>query len=162
MLSYQWDHQAEVKKVRDALERLGFKVWMDIAQMSGDMYKKMAEGVEGSNLMIACMSSKYQLSENCNREFQYAQEKKRTIIPIKVERGFNATGALGLIVAGKLYIDFSNTNFDANMISLQKEIESHLSQAPGKSNVIIYIGYMSFSCSIITCHDSRLLNISQQ
>ena len=71
------------------------------------------------------MSSTYQCSDSCNSEFQYAKDKKKDIIPIKVESGFNATGALGLITAGRLYIDFSDSSkFDENLRGLKQEIES--------------------------------------
>lgn len=125
MLSYQWDYQKQVTKIRDALKGLGFKVWMDIDSMRGNIYEKMAEGVEGASVMIVCMSSKYQTSESCTRECQYGQDRKNCIIPIKLESGFNATGALGLITAGKLYIDFSDSSkFNDNMKGLKQEIES--------------------------------------
>lgn len=130
MISYQWDYQPEVRKICEALKRFRFNVWMDLDKMSGDIYKKMAEGVEGAEIIIICMSTKYQNSENCNKEFEYAQVRKKTIIPIKMEKDFNAAGSLGLITAGKLYIDFSNmSKFDENIKSLKKEIESHMDQS---------------------------------
>ena len=130
MISYQWDYQPEVRKICETLKRTGFNVWMDLDKMSGDIYKKMAEAVEGADIIIVCMSTKYQMSENCNKEFEYAQVKKKKIIPIKMEKDFHATGSLGLITAGKLYIDFSNmSKFDENMKSLRKEIESHMRPA---------------------------------
>ncbi len=61
MLSYQWDYQSEVKKICDALKRYGFDVWMDLDTMSGDIYERMAEGVEGAEIIIVCMSTKYQV-----------------------------------------------------------------------------------------------------
>lgn len=130
MLSYQWDYQQEVRKICEALRRFGFNVWMDLDSMSGDIYEKMAEGVEGADIVIACMSDKYQRSENCNKEFEYAQVRKKTIIPIKMEKDFHATGSLGLITAGKLYIDFSNmSKFNENMTSLKKEIQANVKQS---------------------------------
>ena len=132
MLSYQWDYQKEVRKICKELRNLGLAVWMDLDSMSGDIFNKMAEGVEGAAIIIICMSRKYQLSENCNKEFKYAQVKGKKILPIKVEKGFNATGALGLITAGKLYIDFSDlSKFDENVKSLEKEVRSLLGEIKG-------------------------------
>ena len=137
MLSYQWDYQNEVRQIRDALKRAGLNVWMDIDKMSGNIYEKMSEGVEGASIIIVCMTSKYQTSENCNKEFQYAQVSKKKIIPIKLEKGFNATGALGLITAGQLYIDFSNmSKFNENMESLKKEIQTS-SASSGKNQSLV-------------------------
>ena len=33
MMSYQWDSQALVVKIKDRLEKAGFSVWMDISNM---------------------------------------------------------------------------------------------------------------------------------
>ena len=127
MISYQWDSQPEVMKIYEALKGYNFNIWIDIDKMSGDIYKKIADGVEGAEVIIVCMSSKYQESENCNSEFKYARDNRKNIIPIKMEKGFNATGPLGLITAGKHYIDFSNWSmFDNNMKRLKKEIESYI------------------------------------
>ena len=49
MLSYQWDHQAQVKRAYDMLTQLGVKCWMDISGgMGADIYESMAEGHKGS------------------------------------------------------------------------------------------------------------------
>ena len=141
MLSYQWDYQQEVREICQALRRFNFEVWMDMDSMSGNIYNKMAEGVEGADIVIICMSTKYQSSENCNKEFQYAQVNQKKIIPIKMEKGFNATGSLGLITAGKLYIDFSDmSKFNENIKSLKKEIESHLGTAKGSYKKVVDTG----------------------
>ena len=128
MISYQWDSQTKVQEIHKALKGHQFNIWIDVEKMSGDIYKKMAEGVEGAEIIIVCMSSKYQQSKNCNIELKYAQDKGKNIIPIKIEDGYSPSGSLGLITAGKVYVDFSNwSKFDENIKSLKKEIESYLS-----------------------------------
>ena len=67
MLFYQWDSQKEVLRIKEALVAQGYKVWMDIDKMHGDIYKSMAKGVESASLLIICMSPQYQKSECCNR-----------------------------------------------------------------------------------------------
>eukprot|EP01043_Picozoa_sp_COSAG02_P040353 COSAG02_NODE_3259_length_7079_cov_30.942693_6_plen_354_part_01 len=43
MLSYQWDHQAQVTRVYDMLTRLGITCWMDVKSgMGADIYEGMA------------------------------------------------------------------------------------------------------------------------
>ena len=137
MLSYQWDFQTVVQQIYDHLTSFGFKVWMDKAEISGDIYKKMSGAVEEASIIVVCMSSKYQESENCQREFEYAQVLKKKMIPIKLEKEFQPTGALGLITAGKLYINFTDPQkFDENMENLKKEITTLFqeSEESGKSN----------------------------
>ena len=66
MLSYQWDHQAQVKRAHDMLARLGVKCWMDISGgMGADIYESMADGVSNASVVVCFMSQKYQESENC-------------------------------------------------------------------------------------------------
>lgn len=51
--------------------------------------------------------------------------KKKTIIPIKLENEYEPCGALGLIVAGCRYVNFTDdTKFGENMAELEKEIVS--------------------------------------
>ena len=73
MLSYQWDSQKEVLLVKEGLEQDGFKVWMDVDKLQGNIFQRMAEGIEGALLIIVCMTKKYEKSTNCNLELQYAQ-----------------------------------------------------------------------------------------
>eukprot|EP01052_Picozoa_sp_SAG31_P034448 SAG31_NODE_4028_length_3651_cov_36.316160_3_plen_751_part_00 len=66
MLSYQWDHQAQVKRAHDMLTHLGVKCWMDITGgMGSDIYESMAEGVSNASVVVCFMSQKYQDSQNC-------------------------------------------------------------------------------------------------
>ena len=148
MMSYQWDSQRYILRIKTALEDQNYKVWMDIEQMSGNIYKKMSEAVETSDLIIVCMSSKYQASENCNRELQYAQDLRKKIIPIKIEEEYRPQGPLGLIVSGALYVDFSDpSKFDEKVEELTSEImlvlgdynENEQRCIPDRGNFITYI-----------------------
>ncbi|XP_078616213.1 uncharacterized protein LOC144884636 [Branchiostoma floridae x Branchiostoma japonicum] len=67
MLSYQWDNQKTVKKIKTSLEAKGYKVWMDIDRMGGSTLEAMAKAVEGAAVVLVCMSRKYKESANCRR-----------------------------------------------------------------------------------------------
>ena len=59
------------------------------------------------------------------------------MIPIKLEKGFQPTGALGLITAEKFCINFTNSQkLDENMENLKKEITTFFqeSEESGWSN----------------------------
>ena len=56
--------------------------------------------------------------------------KQKKIVPIKLESSYNPSGALGLIVAGSLYIDFSDSSkFEDNIVGLEKEINAALGKS---------------------------------
>ncbi|XP_074655014.1 uncharacterized protein LOC141908741 [Tubulanus polymorphus] len=124
MLSYQWDRQELVKRVFKGLKVRGINVWMDIeGGMSGDINESMAKGVDGAACVCCFMTNKYQDSKNCKRELTYADSQEKTIIPAMTEPSWKATGWLGIITAGLLWIDFRNeSNLDTRIDSLAKEI----------------------------------------
>ena len=110
MLSYQWDHQAQVKRVYDTLTKLGVKVWMDISGgMSSDIYESMAAGVSNASAVVCFMSQKYQESENCMLEVKFAKQSGVGMIPVMMEGGgWRPSGWLGLITAGALWVRLSD------------------------------------------------------
>lgn len=65
MISYQWDNQAVVIKIKDKLKAKGFIVWVDIDDMEGSTLETMAKAVENAKLILLCSSQKYKDSPNC-------------------------------------------------------------------------------------------------
>ncbi|KAJ3032736.1 hypothetical protein HDV00_007174 [Rhizophlyctis rosea] len=123
MLSYQWDHQPMVLRLRQALQQRGFSVWMDLNQMHGNVYEKMYEAVTKCRVVCTCLTKKYELSANCKRELCFAADLRKSIIPARLDRGpFTWTA---LVVAGQLYIelvDLEGPAWEAKMDELAKEI----------------------------------------
>ena len=65
----------------------------------------------------------YQNSRNCEKELTYADSCKKDIVPCMAQSDFKASGWLGFLTAGMLWIDFRNPdNFETSMDSLVKEI----------------------------------------
>uniref|UniRef100_A0A1I8GCP2 TIR domain-containing protein n=3 Tax=Macrostomum lignano TaxID=282301 RepID=A0A1I8GCP2_9PLAT len=124
MLSYQWDKQALVKKVYEALQSQGIAVWMDIhGGMSGNINDSMAAGVDNAAVVCPFITAKYQESKNCKKELNYADARDVPIVPAMAELKFKATGWLGIITAGLLWMDFRRDEaFDNSIVSLTKEI----------------------------------------
>ncbi|KAJ3091014.1 hypothetical protein HK102_001968 [Quaeritorhiza haematococci] len=89
MLSYNWGHQPIVLRMRDTLISFGFRVWMDVDLMSGNVYSKMAEAVMGSSVIVTCLTAAYEKSANCQREFQFTVEQTKIggkkIVPVLLE-----------------------------------------------------------------------------
>ena len=151
MLSYQWDSQKEVLRIKEALVAQGYKVWMDIEKLHGDIYKSMAKGVESSSLLIICMSPQYQKSESCNSELQYAKVQGKKMIPIKMT-SFEPSESLGLITAGFLYVDFSNpNNFSENMEQLLKQVRGHVGKPSAATGKLRFSENISSVKNFILC-----------
>jgi len=69
------------------------------------------------------MSDSYKRSVNCQSEAEYAFNRKKHIIPIKIKRDFQPDGWLGFIVGSRMYIDFGKYEFDEAMNLLNNEIQ---------------------------------------
>ncbi|XP_072028059.1 uncharacterized protein [Amphiura filiformis] len=124
MLSYQWDHQETVRSIGESLTRAGYKIWMDIFDMSGNTLDAMAEAVETSSAFIMCATEKYKMSRNCRSEAEYAMELNKPIIPLRLEADYKPDGWLGLALGKKLYFEFySDDEMTTSMQKLIKEIE---------------------------------------
>ncbi|XP_064620815.1 uncharacterized protein LOC135483734 [Lineus longissimus] len=119
MLSYDWSHQDLVKKISDSLKASGYKTWIDVEQMEGSTLQAMAEAVEDSTIVLACVSEKYKDSPNCRSEAEYAYRMNKEIIPIMVQANYRPDGWLGLLIGTKLYYDFSGKHpFDKKLAEL--------------------------------------------
>ncbi|XP_072050587.1 uncharacterized protein [Amphiura filiformis] len=106
MVSYQWDSQQIAVKIRDDLVNNGFKVWMDLTHMGDDILTSMAEAVEKSEVILMFMSETYKDSQSCRTEAEYAYKKKKKVIPLLVQEGYDPDGWLGAILGTKLYYKF--------------------------------------------------------
>eukprot|EP00794_Sanderia_malayensis_P018430 gene18430-20280_t len=127
MLSYNWESKAQVLRIKKELKKLGYKTWMDVDKMHGDLNERMAEAVEGAAVVVVFMTQKYEESHNCKKELNYADDKRKKIVPVKLEPKYKPSKALGLIVAGKLYTVFSGeSQFESNFADLRKEIDAAL------------------------------------
>ena len=69
MLSYQWNSKKKVTEIRNYLVANDISVWMDEEQMHGKLNDRMAEGVVNSKVVMLCLSSDYEKSHNCKKEF---------------------------------------------------------------------------------------------
>ena len=85
----------------------------------------MADAVENASIIIPFMTEQYQQSKACNQEIEYANDIGVTVVPIRAldktsdGKSYRARGRLGIICAGKLYVDFTDESvFDAKMEEL--------------------------------------------
>ncbi|XP_061166924.1 uncharacterized protein LOC133175816 [Saccostrea echinata] len=129
MISYDWEHQDSVLKIRNSLKEKGIKCWIDVENISGSTLEAMSAAVENSAIFLMCYSEKYYESENCQSEAEYARQLKKDIIPCKMERGYKAKGWLGFILGSKLFFEFSGKYpFEQKIEELVREIRAHLQE----------------------------------
>ena len=69
------------------------------------------------------MSDTYKRSANCQSEAEYAFNRKKHIVPLKMRKDFAADGWLGFILGTRMYIDFGKYEFEKGMELLATEIQ---------------------------------------
>ena len=93
MISYQWDSQEMCIRIKNELEkRLNRKVWIDLENMRGHTMQAMANAIEQASCVLICMTSKYSESKNCKYEADYVVKRKKSYVPLLMEKGFDPTG----------------------------------------------------------------------
>ena len=103
MVSYNWDHQAVILRVVASLQGRGYLVWVDTEQMKGATVDTMALAVEGSAVVLVGVSRQYKESSNCRMEAQYALQKKKPLVPLKLVQDYEADGWLGLLLGTSMW-----------------------------------------------------------
>ncbi|CAF3373963.1 unnamed protein product [Rotaria socialis] len=124
MISYCWAESELAHRIFGHLsEKLGYKIWIDIEQMHGSTIEAMANAVDGAEFILMCMSESYKRSANCKSEAEYAFNRKKHIVPIKMKQEYVPDGWLGFILGTRLYIDFGTYEFEKAMKLLDSEIQ---------------------------------------
>jgi len=101
-VSYQWDVQATIIRVVEALKQRGFAVWFDLEAMSGSTLDAMAEAIEDACCALVCMTAAYKNSANCRLEGNYIHNIKLPWVPLLLEEGYVATGCASVPPAWRL------------------------------------------------------------
>jgi hypothetical protein len=123
MISYSHKDEAVCLPIHEQLVRDGYRVWLDRDCLRGQTMIGIANAIENSEHMLICMSSAYKQSVYCQSEAHYAFERGCQLIPIIIESNYKPDGWLGIIVSGKIYVDFMKlTTFQSAYQKLKNEI----------------------------------------
>jgi hypothetical protein len=133
MISYSHKDQKLCLQIHEQLVKDGFDVWLDRDCLRGSTMVGMANAIENSEHVLICMSNTYKQSVYCQSEAHYAFERGCRLIPIIIESNYKPDGWLGIIVSGKIYVDFAKVGFKLAYEKLKNEISEqrhrHLSQS---------------------------------
>ncbi|CAF3963578.1 unnamed protein product, partial [Rotaria sordida] len=143
MLSYQWNSQELVKKVANKLKENDIPIWFDIAgDMKGNINSAMANGVEGSAMIISFNTLAYSKSVNCQKEFTYAMQLEKNIVPVLLENEKNFQDTwLGNAIASVDKVNMENeslfdSSFDVLLQRIKKALEEKVDEDSNQSEVI--------------------------
>ena len=125
MLSYSHNDRNLCHRLHDCLVKDNFRVWIDRDHMHGATLVAMAHAIENSQFVIICMSDSYKQSVYCQSEAHYAFQRQCHFIPVVMKQKYRPDGWLGIMVSGKIFIDFLKLDFDQAYRKLKNEIEQY-------------------------------------
>ena len=150
-MSHDWGKERvnheKVLRIHGELKRKGLSPWVDQEQMSGNIYSKMCEGIDGSACVIVFVTENYMkkvggdnMNDNCRLEFNYAAQRKTSlkIVPVVMEAALRDistwTGRVGMFLAGTLYVDMSGDLSDPlHLVSKVDELNAAIINIIGES-----------------------------
>jgi hypothetical protein len=91
-LSYNSENRSLCLSIKSSLERLGFKIWIDVENIHGSSIDAMAKGIESAWCVLICMTEKYKESINCRFEAEYVLQLKKPFIPIIMQKSYKPGG----------------------------------------------------------------------
>ena len=129
LISYNTVSREVCLQIKDDLELVGYKVWIDVNDVHGFSLDSMTESVENSLCVLICISEKYRQSISCRTSAQYAFKLNKKIIPLIVQNGYdNVGGWLGVMMENKTCIDFTKHEYQTCMQTLNSELKNLIDQ----------------------------------
>ncbi|CAF4590336.1 unnamed protein product [Rotaria sp. Silwood2] len=122
MISYSHKDKELCLQIHEKLVKDGFNVWVDRDCLRGSTMVGIANAIENSEYVLICMSNRYKESVYCQSEAHYAFERGCHLIPIMLETNYKPDGWLGIIVSGKIYVNFTEVEFKSAYDKLKNEI----------------------------------------
>ncbi|CAF3729345.1 unnamed protein product [Rotaria sordida] len=152
MISYSHKDKELCLQIHEQLIKDGFRVWLDKDCLRGSTMAGIANAIENSEYVMICMSNMYKQSVYCQSEAHYAFERSCRLIPIIVELNYKPDGWLGIIVSGKIYVDFVKVEFGIAYEKLKNEISKQQYQTSTQSSTISEEKYQTNTMSMNTKH----------
>lgn len=117
-LSYSRKNFEDVRQIQQELQSIGCRVWMDTEGiMSGDNFVGViVKAIESSSIFIFVASENIYKSSWCMKELQYAENKGRTIIIVKIDNS-EMPDEFALLYGDRNFIDYRNNNQKAKLFT---------------------------------------------
>lgn len=98
MISYNSKSREVCLKIKSELEKVGFRVWIDVESIFGSSLESMANAIDKSFCVLVCVTEKYKESNFCRLEAEYVLQQKKSFIPLFLQPGYKPNGWLGLLI----------------------------------------------------------------
>ena len=182
------DNHERVKKLVYALTYHGWKCWLDEYEIYGNIDACMANGIENCECVLVFITESYcnkineaaqnpNIRDNCYKEWNYANNRNKLMIPIIMEpcllnTNYWPDGIINLYFGSTYYIDYSQDNiknvvknltFLLNKYNIyanksNKSKKSKKSNKPNKPNKLNI--YPNKSNNIVNISFKNLMNLN--
>lgn len=91
-ISYNWGIKDQVRELYKILTDNNYKVWMDendLHNSDNPLTSVLATNIIKSAVFLCCITENYCKSYNCNLEIEYANKKRKPIVPLMIQRILN-------------------------------------------------------------------------
>ena len=88
-ISYNWNVKKQVKLLHEILENLNYKVWRDEKELNAgnnSLTAELANAIKTSKIFLSCITKDYCKSYNCNLEVEFANQSKKSMIILMIDR----------------------------------------------------------------------------
>jgi len=120
-LTHEWgedeqgrNNHGRVAKLNRYLQGRGLITWFDEDRLEGDIEEEMCEGIDKSQVVLVFVTKRYcdkvtgkDEADYCKKEFKYAVQRKKNLIPIVMEDRMRDTsqwaGTIGMNLGSKKY-----------------------------------------------------------
>jgi len=110
-MSYEWKSFTKVKKLHDQLiNHECLDVFMDAYKVKSGMslVPTLVANIQQTDIVLACVTREYVKSKNCEKEINYADDFKKIIIPLYIEKiPIPELAPMGLVLARERYCELS-------------------------------------------------------
>jgi hypothetical protein len=140
------DNHDRVRQLVHRIHKKGWGTWFDEYNMVGNIDASMAAGIDNCECVIVCLTETYCLKinetarnprkrDNCHKEWNYACNRDKLMIPIIMEPYMLDTskwpaGVVPLYLGSTLYLDMSNDDKYDKCIFELDEMLKHYSLIP--------------------------------
>ena len=108
-ISYEWKCLSKVQKIHDELiKHECFDVFMDVFQVKVGMslLSELVTKIQETDIVLACVTRDYIKSNNCDKEINFADEFRKNIIPLYMEKiPVQELAPMGLVLARERYCE---------------------------------------------------------
>ena len=92
MISYSKESKQLCYRIKNELERMGKKCWIDVDDLNGSNLETAINAINHSICVLMCVNEKFKENSNCRLEAEYINRIKKPFIPLIMQKGYKPDG----------------------------------------------------------------------